>query len=73
MKVRDLMRRNKQNSVVFYTIKGSTIKKFVLLDCLTGTGLYFAIKLVTSSVLIGMVGCIVGTEGIKRVYVRRGK
>ncbi|QNF29779.1 MULTISPECIES: hypothetical protein [Metabacillus] len=56
----------KQNQVVFYIIKGSTIKKFLILDCITGTSLYYAIKIISSSILIGIVGSIVGTEGIKR-------
>ncbi|WP_260508255.1 hypothetical protein [Cytobacillus firmus] len=61
----------KQNQVVFYTIKGSTIKKFLILDCITGTGIYYVIKMISSSVLIGVVGSIVGTEGIKRASVKR--
>lgn len=57
----------KQNQVVFYTINGSTIKKFLILDCITGTGIYYAFKIISSSVLVGVLGCIVCTEGIKRL------
>lgn len=57
----------KKSNVVFYTIRGSTIKKFILLDCITGTGVYYALKIITSSVLIGVVGSIVCTEGMKRL------
>ncbi|MFP3126739.1 hypothetical protein OH784_29530 [Ectobacillus funiculus] len=60
------MRKKKQNQVVFYTIKGSTIKKFLILDCITSTGIYYVIQIISSSALIGFVGSIVGTECIKR-------
>ncbi|OLS34705.1 hypothetical protein BTR25_21170 [Bacillus sp. MRMR6] len=60
------MKHNK-NQVVFCTIKGSTIKKFLILDCLTGTSVYFALKIITSSILIGMLGSIACTETIKKV------
>lgn len=57
----------KQNKVVFCTIKGSTIKKFLILDCITGTGIYYAFKIISSSVLVGFLGSIVCTEGLKRL------
>lgn len=60
------LRKKKQNQVVFYTIKGSTIKKFLILDCITSTGIYYVIQIISSSALIGFVGSIVGTECIKR-------
>ncbi|WP_425455937.1 hypothetical protein [Ectobacillus funiculus] len=61
-----VLRKKKQNQVVFYTIKGSTIKTFLILDCITSTGLYYVIKMISSSALIGFVGSIVGTECIKK-------
>lgn len=57
----------KQNQVVFYIIKGSTINKFLILDIITGTGIYYAFKIISSSVLVGILGSIVCTEGIKRL------
>lgn len=57
----------KQNPVVFYTIKGSTINKFLILDIITGTGIYYGFKIISSSVLVGILGSIVFTEGIKRL------
>ncbi|THF79825.1 hypothetical protein E6W99_11340 [Metabacillus sediminilitoris] len=56
-----------QNQVFFCSIRGSTIKKFIILDCITGTGIYYALKIITSSVLVGVVGSIVCTESIKRI------
>lgn len=61
----------KRNYVVFYTIRGATIKRFILLDCITGTGIYYGLIIITSSVLIGVVGCVVCTEGIKRVICKQ--
>ena len=57
----------KNQNIVFYTIRGSTIKKFIILDCLTGTGIYYALKFITSSIIVGIVGCMVCTEGLKRL------
>ena len=58
-----------QNQVVFYTIEAAAIKKFLLLDVITGTGAYYAFKMISSSVLIGILGSIVCTEGIKRIRI----
>ena len=62
----------KHNQVVFYTIqmKGSTIKSFLILDCIAGMGIYYLIKWISTSVLIGVIGSIVGTHGIKKVSVK---
>lgn len=60
----------KNHNVVFYTIRGSTIKKFIILDCITGTGIYYALKIITSSILVGVVGSMVCTGGIKRAYCK---
>lgn len=67
MKVCDYLNRFKQNQIVFYTIKGSTIKNFLIVDMITGTGIYYVVKLISTSVLMGMIGSIVGAEGIKRI------
>lgn len=60
------MNKKKQSKYVFYVIKGSTIKKFILLDLVTGTGIYYVLKILYSSMLIASVGSMVGTEGIKK-------
>ncbi len=53
------------NQVVFYSIQGSTIKKFLLLDFILGTGIYYLVKIISSSILIGSIGSFICTEGIK--------
>ncbi|KGE16614.1 hypothetical protein [Paenibacillus wynnii] len=58
------MKLKKRSKIVFYVIKGSTIKKFLILDLVTGTGIYYALKLIYSSVLIATAGSVIGTEGI---------
>ncbi|AOZ90902.1 hypothetical protein PNBC_02625 [Paenibacillus crassostreae] len=62
-----MLKSKKQNQFVFYTIKGSTIKKFLILDLVTGSVIYFAVKIIYSSILIATVGSIIGTEGIKKI------
>ncbi|KKI91219.1 hypothetical protein WQ54_15980 [Bacillus sp. SA1-12] len=64
------MRIKKRNRVIFQSIKGSTITKFLIIDCIICTGIYYAINLFTSSVLIGIAGSLIGTEGIKKVSVK---
>jgi hypothetical protein len=59
----------KQNQVVFYTVKVSSIKKFLIIDLVTGTGIYYVVKIISANVLIAIVGSIVGVEGIKRKSV----
>ncbi|ASV66858.1 hypothetical protein CKF48_05690 [Cytobacillus kochii] len=61
------MKRVQENQVVFYSIKASTIKRFIILDCVTGTAFYYAIKAISTSMILALIGCVVGTEGIKQV------
>ncbi|MEH7457069.1 MULTISPECIES: hypothetical protein [Bacillus] len=58
---------NKSNQFVFHTIKSSTIKKFVIIDLITGTGIYWAVKFISSSALIAIISCIFGTKKIKKM------
>lgn len=62
-----MLKLNTQNQIVFYTIKASTIKKFLILDLVAGSVIYFAVKIIYSSVLIASIGSIIATEGIKRI------
>jgi len=55
-----------QNKIVFCTIKGSTIKKFLIIDLITGTGIYYVLKVICSSLIISSIGSFIGAEGIKK-------
>ncbi|EEL47875.1 MULTISPECIES: hypothetical protein [Bacillus cereus group] len=61
------MLNRKNNQIVIHIIKGSTIKKFLILDLITGTGIYHLVKFISSSALIALIGSIIGTEGIKKI------
>ncbi|PEY39481.1 hypothetical protein CN354_08755 [Bacillus cereus] len=61
------MLNKKNDQIIIYIIKGSTIKKFLLLDLVTGTGIYHVVKFISSSVLIAFIGSIMGTEIIKKI------
>ncbi|MGE7662839.1 hypothetical protein ACQKL6_14220 [Peribacillus sp. NPDC097197] len=61
------MTTKKQHQIVFYSIKGSSIKNFLIIDLITGTGIYYAVKIISARVIMGMVGSVIGTEGIKWV------
>ncbi|PFW66736.1 hypothetical protein [Bacillus pseudomycoides] len=61
------MLNRKNDQIVIHIIKGSIIKKILILDLITGTGIYYIIKFISSSILIALIGSIVGTEGIKKI------
>jgi len=58
--------KKQQNKIVFYAIKGSTIKKFIVFDLITGTGIYYFLKILFSSVIVATIGSIIVPEGIKK-------
>lgn len=58
---------NTQKEIVFYTIKASSLKKFLIIDLIAGTGIYYVVKIISTSVLLGMAGSIIGAEGIKKI------
>lgn len=70
---------NNKQLIIFYTIKGSkmkiifyaidrsTLKRFILVDILLGTTIYYAIKMLSSNMIIATIGSIIGTEGIKKL------
>jgi hypothetical protein len=60
----------KHHNVVFYAIKGSTIKKLIIIDFITGTFIYYGLIIITSSILVGVVGSMVCTESMKRLTAR---
>ncbi|OAS19343.1 hypothetical protein A8708_26815 [Paenibacillus oryzisoli] len=61
MKIKD------KQIIFFYTVKGSTIKRVILLDILLGTVMYYVVDMVASSTIIAMIGSFIGTEGVKRL------
>jgi hypothetical protein len=61
-----MLSREKNNQIVIYIIKGSTIKKFLILDLIIGSGIFYVVKYISSSVLIASVSSFIGTEGIKK-------
>lgn len=56
-----------------YTIEYRKIKRLFYLDIVTGTGFYYIFKFITASVLIGTLGSILTTEGIKKCHVYQEK
>lgn len=60
------MKTDKNSQIVIYVIKGSTIRRFVILDLIIGAGIFYVVKLVSLSVLAASVSSFMGTEGIKR-------
>ncbi|MHA7963809.1 hypothetical protein ACX93W_06655 [Paenibacillus sp. CAU 1782] len=57
----------KQGRVVFLVVKGSTIKKFLIVDLIAGTGIYYVLKIVYSSVIIASAGSFIGTATLKKI------
>lgn len=59
--------RAEKNQMVFYSIKASSIKNFLVIDLFVGTGIYYIVKIIASSMVIGMISSMLGTEGIKKI------
>ncbi|MBW3494213.1 hypothetical protein [Bacillus sp. FDAARGOS_1420] len=57
---------NNNNQFVFHTIKSSAIKKFVIIDLITGTGIYWTVNFISSSALLAIISCVLGTKKIKK-------
>nr|WP_228467359.1 hypothetical protein [Brevibacillus sp. JNUCC-41] len=51
---------------VIYVVKGSTIKRFLILDLIIGSGIFYVVKFISSSLLIASASSLIGTEGIKK-------
>ncbi|REE83938.1 hypothetical protein A8990_116117 [Paenibacillus taihuensis] len=64
------MTTNSQNFIVV-VIPLSEIKKFVLIDIIGGTALYYMIRLPMHSVMAGMIGSMIGPFIVRRSL--RGK
>ncbi len=60
-----------QHQVIFLAIHSSSIKRFILLDCLAGTGFYYMGKVLSSSAYVGLAASVICTEGIKRLLPKR--
>lgn len=58
--------KNKQ-IIIFYTIKGSTIKRVILFDIILGTAIYYVVEMISSSTIIATIGSLIGTEGVKKL------
>ncbi|MEN0642679.1 hypothetical protein MKY91_05840 [Alkalicoccobacillus gibsonii] len=65
------MSKSSKDQTVFYSIKGSTIRNFIIIDCISGTGIYYVAKIVTTSIVIGIVSSVVGTVEMKKLSNRK--
>ncbi len=67
-KIRDVTTLdNNNNQFIFHTIKSSAIKKFVIIDLITGTGIYWTVNFISSSALLAIISCVLGTKKIKKM------
>lgn len=55
---------------VFVTIRLSEVKKFVMIDLIGGTALYYALKFPLHSVILASAGSMVGPMIFRRTYKR---
>lgn len=58
-----MLRWIKKDYVLFIVINRSTIETFILIELIFGTGAYFIVKGITSSVLAGSIGSFIATKG----------
>lgn len=50
----------------FYVIESKVIRKFLVIDIMIGTGIYYVCRTICANEIVGIIGSIVGTEGIRR-------
>ena len=63
---------NKKEKVfLVVVIEGSVIKRIMILDIIVGSGIYYALQWMCSSIIISMIGSMIGTEGIKKAQKQR--
>jgi hypothetical protein len=67
MKVMVHLKINNKQIIIFYTIKGSTIKRVILFDIILGTAIYYVVEMISSSTIIATIGSLIGTEGVKKL------
>ncbi|WP_435922196.1 hypothetical protein [Paenibacillus sp. DYY-L-2] len=56
--------------IVLLVIKRSSIQKFIVIDLILGTGIYYVAKIISSSAIVATIGSMIGTEAVKKL---RGK
>ncbi|TRZ37372.1 hypothetical protein CEQ21_18130 [Niallia circulans] len=61
------MARKTEKTFLIVVVEGTVIKRIMILDILVGSGIYYALQWICSSIIISMLGSVVGTEGIKKV------
>ncbi|WP_157076920.1 hypothetical protein [Halalkalibacter krulwichiae] len=60
-----------RETFVFYTIKSAAISSFVMIDLVAGSGIYYALYFLSSSMIVAMAGSAVGIYGVKKLVVGR--
>lgn len=65
------MANKKEKVFLVVVIEGSTIKRIMILDIIVGSGIYYALQWMCSSIIISMIGSMIGTEGIKKAQKQR--
>lgn len=53
--------------IVLLVIKRSSIQKFIVIDLILGTGIFYVAKIISSSAIVATIGSMIGTEAIKKL------
>ncbi|MEM5607833.1 hypothetical protein AAHB50_12955 [Bacillus toyonensis] len=53
---------NYNNQFVFHVVKSSAIKRFIIIDIIAGTGIYWTVNFISSNALLAIISCILGTK-----------
>lgn len=57
---------NKKGEFVFYVIEKRSIRKFLVVDMLIGSALYYGTFIIYHHIGVSMVSSMIGTTGIRR-------
>ncbi|KXY20978.1 hypothetical protein BK709_30205 [Bacillus thuringiensis serovar shandongiensis] len=56
------------NQFVFHVVKSSAIKRFIIIDIIAGTGIYWTVNFISSNALLAIISCILGTKKMKKMH-----
>lgn len=53
---------NDNNQFIFHVVQSSAIKRFIIIDIIAGTGIYWTVNFISSNALLAIISCFLGTK-----------
>ncbi|MGG0261744.1 hypothetical protein ABEY48_16300 [Bacillus mycoides] len=59
---------NDNNQFIFHVVQISAIKRFIIIDIIAGTGIYWTVNFISSNALLAIISCFFGTKKMKKMH-----